>query len=432
MSIETPEPPARQPTSWHGRWSDGQTAAAHPVEIEFQSNALVFRPEDVAGAPLHQWAYASIHSPNPVYADSEHVLLTSTDHPGERLFIDDPVFAKRILQSAPNVTGRSHQWALLKWPLGIAAALVLFWALTFFDFLSPANSLAHILPDRARTTIGTGIIKTIRQDKKICREAAGLKALDKIITRITPAIPEEITPTIEVADINYVNAFAAPGDKIIVSGKLIEQARTPDEIAGVIAHELGHSIERHPEANIIRAVGLLTVLQILTAGEASSFGDLAFMLVQSGYSRKAENEADVHGKKILTSVLIDTRPLAGFFERLISSRKPAIRPTKNKRDGKSTSEDGKETKPNVNEKMTREEMTKENDDDGTSSRSFTSWISTHPPTVDRIAYFNRSKITTNPPIMSDAEFKALKKICGPKKADSKKASSKKPASKQSD
>lgn len=401
-------------TSWQGRWSDGKTAAAHPIDLELQRSALVFKREandDVNGEkntnhPIHHWPYPTIHSPSPIAPGDEHVLLTSSDYPGERLFIDEPAFAKYILERAPNVSRRNHQWALLKWPLGLALALIVFWALTFFDIISPANSLAHMMPDDARTTIGKGIIKTIRQDKQICQTPEGNAALNKLLYRLSPALPKDLNYTVKVADINYVNAFAAPGDNIIVSGKLIQQAKTADEVAGVIAHELGHSIERHPEANLIRALGLLTMVQLLTAGEASAFGDIAFMLVQSGYSRGAETEADVHAARILKQVGIDTRPLAFFFNRLINKKRLK---------GNSDAD-----KP-ADSAMTREAET--TDDEEETGDDYTSWISTHPPTKKRIAFFEKESKDTDPPVLTDNEWAALQAICGKPKPEKKKLKS---------
>jgi len=380
--------------TWKGRWSDGKTAAAHQVEIELQHDNLVFRRIDQPSSVPLMWSYQDIDSPHPVHNDDDAVLLTSKTAPNERLFVEEENFAKRILDHAPNVTHRAHQWSLLKWPLGIAGALVLFWALTYFDIISPANSVARILPDTARTTLGQGVVKTINKDKKTCSTPQGDAALKKLLTRLYPATPKSITFNIQVVDLSIVNAFAAPGDQIVVSGKLIEQADSADEVAGVIAHEMGHSIERHPEAGIVRAVGLMTLIQILTAGESGTFGDLAFLLAQSGYSRTAEEQADDHAAKILNKVSVDTRPLAGFFERLVNKRAKLTKTEKEK---------SQEDKQNS--------VTKENKKQ---DRSFLGWLNTHPATKKRIEFFNQSGRVTTPPILSQDEWKALQTICGPK------------------
>lgn len=394
MTTSENQPPlSRSTKSWNGRWSDGKTAASHDVEIKLQNENLIFEFKDQPGTSPHIWPYDQIKSPHPVHHDDKSVLLTSSQNTDERLFINEPNFAKRILDQAPNITHNAHTWSLLKWPMAIAASIVIFWGLTYIDVISPANNIARILPDSTRTTLGNGVINTLKGKRKFCESGEGKAALNKLITRLYPATPDTINFDIKVADLKMVNAFAAPGDKIIVSGKLIKQANSPDELAGVIAHEMGHSIERHPEAGIVRALGLMTLLQIMTAGESSSFGDIAFLLVQSGYSRSAEQQADDHAARILQKVNIDTRPLAGFFKRLT-----------NKKKSKNTKNKDKDT-------------------------NFFSWINTHPASKDRIDFFNRTSRPTTPPIMSDQEWQALKNICPivkeTKKTKIKQASSRK-------
>ncbi len=399
---------------WNGRWSDGKTAAAKEVGIELSETALRFRPADAPGAEPTEWPYDLIRSPHPVHIDDRTVLLSFHTKPGERLFIEDKDFAKRILDQAPEITHGAHQWSLLKWPLGIAASIVLFWALTYFNIISPANTLAFMLPEQARISLGKGVINTIRNNKKICSTPQGDRALEKLLIRLNPAITNHKNYSVKIVDLNFVNAFAAPGNQIMVSGKLIREAANADEVAGVISHEIGHAIERHPEANIIRAFGILTVIQVLTAGESGTVGDLAFFLVQSGYSRTAEQEADDHAERILNKVTIDTRPLAGFFERLMNKRSlktVASKDGQKDNDKAGLNEGVTEDKAKIPSEQKQPTATpKEKTDD----RSILRWISSHPATKSRIKQFRKSKITTSPPILSETEWQSLKLICGKK------------------
>ena len=52
-----------------------------------------------------------------------------------------------------------------------------------------------------------------------------------------------------------VNAFATPGGQIIMTRGLVQKAGSPDEVAGVLAHEIGHTIELHPEAGLVQGHG---------------------------------------------------------------------------------------------------------------------------------------------------------------------------------
>lgn len=398
---------------WGGRWNDGKTAAAHEIEIYLNESMLTFTFQQTR--KTHSWTYDKIHSPNPVRPNSDHVMLTHENHPDERIFIDDPDFAKRILEFAPKITPSSHSWSLLKWPLGLAASLVIFWLLTYFNIISPAHYVAEYLPDNVRTSLGNGVINTIRNNRKICHTPEGDQALQKLVTRLNEGNvylnKPDIEFNIQVADLNIVNAFAAPGDQIIVSGKLIKEATSADEVAGVIAHEMGHSIERHPETSIVRAIGMIAVMQMLTAGESGTFSELAFLLVQSGYSRTAESEADIHAADILGKTNIDSRPLAGFFDRIIAIKK------KNKDKDKTADKEENTELANKDNELPKKEITKQEKSEGS---SIIDWISTHPPTQQRIDYFNKTQIKTNPPILTPAEWKALRAICGPDKKDEKK------------
>lgn len=411
------------PKVWSGRWSDGKTAAAHEVEMSLTETELTFTI--LTTRKTHNWTYNKIHSPNPVRPNSDHVMLTHENFPDERLFIDHPDFAKRILDFAPKITSSSHSWSLLKWPLGLAASLVCFWLLTYLNIISPAHYIANFLPDKARATLGNGVINAIKNNRKICHTPAGDKALQKLVTRLNegtiflnkPDIPFKI----QVADLKIVNAFAAPGDQIIVSGKLIQEATSAEEVAGVIAHEMGHSIERHPETSIVRAIGMIAVMQMLTAGESGTFSELAFLLVQSGYSRTAESEADIQAADILGKTNIDSRPLAGFFERIIASKK--FDPSKSIKTDIGNKNQKSDANNNSNTTSEKELTKQEKNESG----SIINWISSHPPTLQRIDFFNQSRIKTNPPILTPGEWKALRTICGPESKKDKKVKTKTPA-----
>jgi hypothetical protein len=393
---------------WNGRWNDGKTANSHEVQIELHEDSLRFdlkNPSSSQETMPEFWRYDKIHSPTPIKPSSDHVLLTYEKREGQRLFIDHPDFAKRILDFAPNITAGKHTWHLLKWPLGMAGAMVLFWALTFFNIISPAKYIANLLPDNTRVSLGKGVVKTVQRKNKVCNTPEGSKAFNKLITRLNQGLDKKQNFDIKIVDLSYENAFAAPGDQIIMSGKLIRNANSADEVAGVLAHEMGHAVKLHPETNIVRALGILAALQLFTAGESGTFGELAFFLVQSGYSRQAETEADQFAAKVLNHSNIDTRPLAGFFERIIKQRKVKLD------EGKKNSQKKEKEK---NSKPVKVDTT-----DTADGRSLMEWISSHPATNKRIEFFNKSKISTTPEILSETEWQALQKICGPKKEKQK-------------
>lgn len=398
---------------WPGRWNDGKTAQSHTVEIQLLEDKLKFTATDTKSPMPAFWPYDKIHSATPVKQKSDHVLLTSEQSPGQRLFIDETEFAKQILKFAPNITATKHTWSLLKWPLGMAVSMVLFWVLTYFNVISPAKYVANLLPENTRISLGQGIISTIQKKNKVCTEPDGTAALKKLVGRLKHGIQSKTSFNIKVVDLNFENAFAAPGDQIVMSGKLIRNAKSADEVAGVLAHEMGHSLKLHPETNIVRALGILAAMQLFTAGEAGAFGEIAFFLVQSGYSRTAENEADVYADNILKTANIDSRPLAGFFDRIITQREKKQLEEKQKNQ-KEEKQNNKTSNTNTSNKGTptgENSVKTSSTPDKTTGKSILEWVSSHPPTNKRIEFFNKSRITTTPEILSNIEWKALQNIC---------------------
>jgi predicted Zn-dependent protease len=107
-----------------------------------------------------------------------------------------------------------------------------------------------------------------------------------------------------------------PGGRIIITRDLLERAEAPEEVAGVLAHELGHVAHRHSEAQLIRSIGLQLLLSAVTGGSSDTLGSVAGLAAILRYTRAAEREADAYANAILQKAAIDPMGLKRFFERL--------------------------------------------------------------------------------------------------------------------
>ena len=101
---------------------------------------------------------------------------------------------------------------------------------------------------------------------------------------------------------------------------MLKNAESPDEIAGVLAHEIGHVIYAHPTQAIFRttAVSLLISAMIGDFTGGVLIAGIAEWVLNSAYSRDAEREADQFAIERLNAVGIDGNGLARFFERLLT------------------------------------------------------------------------------------------------------------------
>lgn len=127
-----------------------------------------------------------------------------------------------------------------------------------------------------------------------------------------------------------INAFALPGGLIGVHTGLITNARSESEMAGVLAHEIGHVVQRHiarmvaqQKRDTIPSFAMLA-LSILMARANPELAKASITATQAGmvqktldYTREHEREADRVGLQILEKSGFDTRAMPAFFETLM-------------------------------------------------------------------------------------------------------------------
>ena len=120
---------------------------------------------------------------------------------------------------------------------------------------------------------------------------------------------------------DLVNAFAAPGGTVVVTSGLLRAMRSPEELAAVLAHELGHVERRHSLRGLMRQASLQLLLAVV-AGDASPLASglqIAGALGGLSYSRAFEREADDAAMAALRREGRSPGALAGALERIRSA-----------------------------------------------------------------------------------------------------------------
>ena len=134
-------------------------------------------------------------------------------------------------------------------------------------------------------------------------------------------IGERLIDAMEKSDYKYqfvvfgnemINAFTVPGGNILISSALITFCDTPEELAAVLAHEMGHVEKRHVISRLVKELGI----EILTSGDQFVLGEISGMLSSTRFDRKQEEEADLFAAQLLESAAIEPRTLATFFRKL--------------------------------------------------------------------------------------------------------------------
>ena len=141
--------------------------------------------------------------------------------------------------------------------------------------------------------------------------------------RLKQARTLHLEPKVVFFQMNAPNAFALPGGTIVVTDELVRLALNEDELAAVLAHELGHVELRHGLQSVLRNSSALIVVSTVT-GDLSTLstfsGTLPFILLQYGYSREFEREADAFAVDLLRDAHINPVALASILQRLEEKR----------------------------------------------------------------------------------------------------------------
>ncbi|MFN3747704.1 MAG: M48 family metallopeptidase [Sphingorhabdus sp.] len=284
--------------AWH---FDGQSAVRRNVEIEAHGSQFYLRELDKQSGPF---AFADLRFLESK-ADTKVYGLEGRD--GWRLGLHGnvPAALAPMLPAPKTYGGFIDRLGLGKASLvfaGISAAVV---AVVLF---SP-QWLAPLVPASVERELGDALVGDF--GGRFCDTPQGKAALAKL-TRSLDTNPQDLQ--VEVANIDMLNAVALPGGKVVLFQGLLSQAKSPDEVAGVLAHEIGHVRERHVMQGLLRQMGLAVVL----GGFDGSGGGTLNSLLSTTYTRDSEREADEHSLKALNKANISPVGTADFFNRLAS------------------------------------------------------------------------------------------------------------------
>ena len=340
--------------AWH---YDGKSAVKRKVEVQIIGPQFYLLETERRNGPF---AFADVEY---VTQQGEADVYGLKDRDGWRLMLAGPVPSDlTALLPAPR---RYGGWVDR---LGLGKAAIAF-ALTSAAavavvLLSP-QWLAPLIPDSVDDRLGDALVGDF--GGRFCHTPAGDAALKKLVNSLDDN-PDDLR--VEVAKIDMLNAIALPGGNVILFDGLIKQAKTPDEVAGVLAHEIGHVREKHVMQALLRQMGLAVVL----GGIDGNSGALVNNVLAMSYSRNSEAKADAHSMKVLGNANISPVGTASFFDRL------------SQLDGSAGV---------------------------TQDAAITGYLSSHPLSASRKAAFEKSivKGKNYKPALTSAEWKELKTMC---------------------
>lgn len=358
-----PSPPSGGPAIYF----DGTSNQRRMVTLRFADRLEISDGEST----LASWAYADIRRAD---SPSGKLRVSCMTAPAlARLEIRDAAVAAALVARCDrlddNHPGRRGVAVIVGWSLAAVVSIV---AVVLFGVPLAADRLTPLVPEAFERRLGDvadAQVKTVFGGK-VCDNGAGQLAFAKLVNALRESAGLDTSVQSGVLATPVPNAFALPGGRVYLLNGLLEKADNADEIAGVLAHELGHLRHRDSMRGLIHNGGTSFLIGLLF-GDVTGSGALIFAsrtLVTASHSRETEQDADTFA--------IDT------MHRL-----------------------GRPAKP-MGELMFR--VTGKEGDKGLSI------VSSHPLTEDRLARMSREdRPASGPPLLTPEEWRSLKSICGP-------------------
>ena len=356
-------------TTFAARYFDGESIRSYGVQVSLQKNAITINFEDIEKKNPIVWSSEELLLlSEPI--DNRQAMLGSQFMPKARLIMDSEHYNQ--LQHLISKSNIHHGHVTSPWRTLILIAIIctaaLFGFLWSLRFTAPW--VAQWVPPSWDDRLGRYVVKKISTTGLECIDPAGKRALQTMVISLSKHHNVVYPFDVKVLEFDkkLVNAFAVPGFHIIIMHGLISFADSPDEVAGVLAHEMGHALKHHPTEGLIHR---LTLNLIMTAAFGSTF-DLGTEFLSAKHTREHELEADNIAIQLLKESNVSNKGLLKFFNKM-------------KKD--------EDDIPFVND-----------------------YFGSHPATKLRIEAVQQMEEDTKlKPILSDKEWKDLKGICKKKK-----------------
>jgi Zn-dependent protease with chaperone function len=344
---------------------DGTSSRRHTVTLAFNDQLEIGEDRQA----LAVWSYTDIRR---VDGPSGTLRVTSLTAPAlARLEIRDTAVASELIsrcaQLDENFPGQRGVAAIVGWSLAAAVSIV---CVVLLGVPLAADRLAPLVPEAFERRLGDvaeGQVKVLFGGKT-CDNAAGQSAFAKLVKTVRQSAG--LDPAIQAAVLAtpVPNAFALPGGKIYLFSGLLAKAENADEIAGILAHELGHLKHRDNTRNLIYNGGTSFLIGLLF-GDITGSGTLIFAsrsLVTASHSREAEQNADTFAIEVMHGLGRSPKGMGELMFRVT----------------------GKEVDKNL------------------------SILSSHPLTEDRLQRMSEEdRPPSGPPLLSAQEWASLKSIC---------------------
>ena len=209
--------------------------------------------------------------------------------------------------------------------IGILLIIGLVWGVIWGAFYLKdyvAGKAAVWIPVQWEQKLGDVALAQIKAQTRFINDPSVLEPFNRLSAPLLSSIPNRSYRfVLFVSDAKEVNAFALPGGYLVFNRGLLEKARAPEEIQGVLAHEVAHVLKRHSLVQMAQNIGLKVAVRALLGNENPYLDYLVrngSQLLSLKFTRDHERAADDLGWELLQNAQINPQGMVNFFAGLKS------------------------------------------------------------------------------------------------------------------
>lgn len=310
----------------NARYTDGQTSEVRLVSLNPTPRALMLY---LAGDldPFDVWHYEDMRVTQD-WSDLMGGVIGHKTKSGAALSFEDKTVFQHLqakLSSKDKATYRIPVTVLSLVFFFLASSLMIGIGLPMYGQL--AGEFIGLVPDSVERKIGDMQIEIISEEWLACSDPAAEKALQKITDHLVANsnMPKRDVK-LHLFKTPVSNAFALPGDNMALLTGFLAEADNENELAGVLAHELGH-IDNHDALRITlqtQGYSLITSLMTGSGSAYSGVGQIATLAHTLHYSREREQAADDYAVRILRRAGYSSQGLASFLGKMMGGKDSVV------------------------------------------------------------------------------------------------------------
>lgn len=262
------------------------------------------------------------------FEGTDRIYFNDPSRPDLKIFTSDQSIlnhpamrqAGQVQAQVTNVLGRRELTRAVRLTAYfiIACVLATWFCSVALSFMS--RTLAAQVPMEWEDSFGRAHVDELQQEGMLIDDTNQIAQLTALAQPLIKVLPENRRNLkfyiLKDAD---PNAFALPGGYVVVHEGLLQMVDTPEQLLGVLAHEIAHETQRHLIREKIAAAGPLVIFGVFLHSRSGA-GNLVAMgsglMIYEGFSQEYESEADAVGWDYLVEANIDPRGMIQTFQKL--------------------------------------------------------------------------------------------------------------------